>query len=115
MATASLVFAAQPVSFVDSTSGTSSSLSIRWPRACTRAGTADAARADTMANRRWPTFTCRCQRRQIFVGAYMRPLRHMLPNAAWPERLVPLPATRGIRATARPVPQDMAEVCSPEA
>ena len=115
MATASLVFFAEAAREPDSTRGTSSSPSMRWPRACTSAGTAEAASADTMAKRRWPTFTWRCQRRQILVGAYMRPLRHMLPKAAWPERLVPLPATRGIRATARPVPQDMAEVCSPEA
>ncbi len=39
----------------------------------------------------------------------------MLPNAPWPERPVPPPATRGIRATARPVPHDIALVCSPDA
>ena len=31
----------------------------------------------------------------------------------WPERWVPEPPTRGIRATARPVPQDSAEVWWP--
>lgn len=43
----------------------------------------------------------------------MRPPRHMLPNAPWPERLVPPPLTRGIRATARPVPHDSADVWCP--
>lgn len=41
----------------------------------------------------------------------MRPPRHMLPNAPCPARWVPPPWTRGIRDTARPVPQDSAEVC----
>ena len=45
--------------------------------------------------------------RQTRLGANMRPPRHMLLNAAWPERFVPPPGTRGIRATARPVPQDL--------
>ena len=36
-----------------------------------------------------------------------------LPKAPWPERWVPPPLTRGIRATARPVPQDSADVWWP--
>lgn len=40
----------------------------------------------------------------------MRPPRHMFPKAPWPDLWVPPPRTRGIRATARPVPQDSAEV-----
>ena len=34
-------------------------------------------------------------------------------GSTWPERCVPPPPTRGIRATARPVPQDSAEVWWP--
>jgi len=34
----------------------------------------------------------------------------MLPKAACPARCVPPPETRGIRATARPVPHDSALV-----
>lgn len=36
------------------------------------------------------------------------------PKAPWPERWVPPPLTRGIRATALPVPQDSALVWWPE-
>ena len=39
--------------------------------------------------------------------------KHTLPKAPCPARWVPPPETRGIRATALPVPQDSAEVCSP--
>ena len=35
------------------------------------------------------------------------------PKAPWPDRWVPPPRTRGIRATARPVPQDSALVWWP--
>uniref|UniRef100_A0A0A9GTM9 60S ribosomal protein L4 n=1 Tax=Arundo donax TaxID=35708 RepID=A0A0A9GTM9_ARUDO len=66
-----------------------------------------------MATRRRWTLTRRCQRRQILVGANIRPPRHMLPKAPWPARWVPPPGTRGIRETARPVPQDSAEVWWP--
>uniref|UniRef100_A0A0A9FGU4 60S ribosomal protein L4 n=1 Tax=Arundo donax TaxID=35708 RepID=A0A0A9FGU4_ARUDO len=37
----------------------------------------------------------------------------MLPKAPWPARWVPPPGTRGIRDTARPVPQDSADVWWP--
>jgi hypothetical protein len=47
----------------------------------------------------------RCHLRQTLVGANVRPPRHMLPKA-------PCPA-RGIRETARPVPQDLADVWWP--
>merc|ERR1712231_23371 len=49
----------------------------------------------------------------VDVALFVPPPRHILPKAAWPDRWVPPPRTRGIRATARPVPQDSAEVCSP--
>lgn len=77
---------------------------------CTRAGTPDAATAETRAYLFWLTLIRRCQRLQGFVGANMRPPLHIFPNAPWPERCVPPPRTRGIRATARPVPHDSAEV-----
>merc|ERR550532_3288662 len=69
--------------------------------------------AETVAYRRWVTLTRRCQFRQVLLGLNIRPPRHMFPKAAAPDREVPPPRTRGIRATARPVPQDSAEVCSP--
>merc|ERR550532_3908160 len=69
--------------------------------------------AETVAYRRWVTLTRRCQFRQVLLGLNIRPPRHMFPKAAAPDRWVPPPRTRGIRATARPVPQDSAEVCSP--
>mmetsp|Transcript_13766 Transcript_13766/g.39155 ORF Transcript_13766/g.39155 Transcript_13766/m.39155 type:complete len:243 (+) Transcript_13766:322-1050(+) len=98
---------------VSMTSGTSWTLSTRWPRAITRAGSADAARAEQTATRRWFRLVLRLQLRHTLVGANMRPPRHMFPKAPWPARCVPPPETRGIRATARPVPQDSADVCSP--
>ena len=87
--------------------------SIRWPRARTSDGSAEAASADATAYRFWLRFTFRCHRRHTFVGANMRPPRHMLPKAPWPARWVPPPGTRGIRDTARPVPHDSADVCMP--
>ena len=66
--------------------------------------------AETVAYRFSLRLILTCHLRQVLVGAKRRPPRHMLPNAAWPERWVPPPPTRGIRATARPVPQDSAEV-----
>ena len=87
--------------------------SMRWPRAMTSDGRADAARADTTAYRFWLRLIFLCHRRQTFVGANIRPPRHMLPKAPWPARCVPPPGTRGIRDTARPVPQDEAAVCMP--
>merc|ERR1712046_477223 len=86
---------------------------MRWPRAMTRDGRADAARAEHTAYRRWLTLILRCHLRHVFVGLNMRPPRHMLPKAAWPALWVPPPGTRGIRATARPVPHDSAAVCIP--
>lgn len=72
-----------------------------------------AAMAEHMAYLFWATETFLCQRRQVLVGANMCPPRHMLPKAPWPERWVPPPLTRGILATARPVPHDSAEVWWP--
>merc|ERR1719502_2621376 len=90
-------------------SGPSGVPMMRWPRAITRAGTADAAMAEATAYRRWVRFTLRCHLRHVLVGENMRPPRHMLPNAPWPERCVPPPCTRGMRDTARPVPHEAAE------
>merc|ERR1719353_1500859 len=86
---------------------------MRWPRAITSAGTADAAMADATAYRRCVRFTLRCHLRHVLVGENMRPPRHMLPNAPWPERWVPPACTRGIRETARPVPHDAADAILP--
>lgn len=97
-----------------STSGTSGVSSIRWPLAMTSAGMPEAAIADTTAYLRCLMLTLRCHLRQVLVGANMRPPRHMLPNAPWPLRWVPPPRTRGIRATARPVPHDSAEAFMPD-
>merc|ERR1719413_68630 len=83
------------------------------PRAITRAGTAEAAKADATAYRFCPMLTFLCHLRQVLVGANMRPPRHMLPKAPCPDRDVPPPPTRGIRATARPVPHEEAETCLP--
>ena len=88
-------------------------LNRKLPFDWTRAGTPEAAIAETTAYRFWLTLTRRDQRRQPFVGANIRPPLHMLPKAPWPERWVPPPRTRGIRATARPVPHDSAEVWWP--
>lgn len=91
-------------------------LTINWeilPFDITNAGTPVAAMADVMAYLRWLTFIFLCQRLQVLVGANIRPPRHMLPKAPCPDLWVPPPRTRGIRATARPVPQDSAEVWCP--
>mmetsp|Transcript_25378 Transcript_25378/g.51897 ORF Transcript_25378/g.51897 Transcript_25378/m.51897 type:complete len:234 (-) Transcript_25378:271-972(-) len=95
------------------TSGISGTSSMRWPRAMTRAGTAEAARAEATAYLFWVVLILRFHFLQVLVGANMRPPRHMLPKAPCPERLVPPPPTRGIRATARPVPQELAETFLP--
>jgi len=95
------------------TSGISGTSSTLWPLAITRAGTPVAAMALVIAYRRWLMLHRLCHRLQVLSGANILPPRHMLPKAAWPDRWVPPPRTRGIRATARPVPQDSAEVCSP--
>merc|ERR1719282_1451591 len=86
---------------------------MRCPRAMTSGGKQLAAKDETTAWRFWPTLTRLCQRRHVFVGQNMPPPRHMLPNAACPARWVPPPGTRGIRATARPVPHDSAAVSYP--
>merc|ERR1712088_347114 len=83
------------------------------PFAMTRAGTPVAAMAEHMAYLFWATPTFLCHLLHCLVGANMRPPLHMFPKAAWPDLWVPPPLTLGIRATARPVPQDSAEVCSP--
>ena len=94
----------------DTTSGNSGTLSILWPLAWTNAGSADAAKADETAYLRWFTLIFRCHLLQIFVGPNILPPLHIFPKAPCPEREVPPPGTRGIRATARPVPQDSAGV-----
>merc|ERR1719149_565332 len=98
---------------VSSTRGISGTSSTLCPRAMTRAGTAEAARAEATAYLFWVVLIFLCHLRQVLVGAKMRPPRHMLPKAPCPEREVPPPWTRGIRDTARPVPQDCAEVWWP--
>mmetsp|Transcript_44779 Transcript_44779/g.126653 ORF Transcript_44779/g.126653 Transcript_44779/m.126653 type:complete len:200 (+) Transcript_44779:122-721(+) len=95
------------------TSGSSWTSPMRCPRAMTSGGSVLAASAETTACRFWVMFTCLCQRLQIFVGLNMPPPRAWLPKAAWPARWVPPPGTRGIRDTARPVPQDSAAVSYP--
>ena len=110
--TASLVFFSSST-LSDRTRGTSAVSSMRWPLDITSAGMPVAAMAEHRAYRFWLVLMRRCQRLQVFVGANMRPPRHMLPKAPWPERWVPPPRTRGMRATARPVPQDSAEVWWP--
>merc|ERR1719478_853815 len=97
----------------ETTRGPSGVPMMRWPRAMTSAGTADAAIADATAYRRWVRLTFRCHLRHGLVGENIRPPRHMLPKAAWPERWVPPPWTRGIRETARPVADDAAVGASP--
>lgn len=97
----------------ETTIGNSGIWSITCPLLITKAGTPVAATAEAKAYRRWLTLTRLCQRRHGLVGANMRPPLHMLPKAPWPERWVPPPRTRGIRATARPVPHDSAEVWWP--
>merc|ERR1711997_724497 len=58
-----------------------------------------AAIALVIAYRRWLMLHRLCHRLQVLSGANIRPPRHMLPKAAWPDRWVPPPRTRGIRAT----------------
>ena len=84
------------------------------PLAITNAGTPLAAIAEHKAYRFWATFTRLCHLRYTLVGANMCPPLHMLPNAPWPDLWVPPPRTRGIRATARPVPHDSALVWWPK-
>merc|ERR1719427_2498095 len=95
------------------TSGTSAIPSITWPLAMTRAGTPVAAMAEHMAYLFWATLIFLCHLLQVLVGANMRPPRHMLPKAPWPDLWVPPPLTLGILATALPVPQDSALVWWP--
>merc|ERR1719473_2401338 len=97
----------------DTTNGSSRTSPMRWPRAMTKGGKELAARAVATAWRFMVTLTRRCHLRQILVGLNMPPPRHMFPNAACPARWVPPPGTRGIRATARPVPHDSAAVWYP--
>lgn len=56
-----------------------------------------------------PRLTLTCHFLKVLVGANILPPLHMFPKAPCPALAVPLPAIRGIRATARPVPQDSAE------
>jgi len=107
-ATASLVLVRDSAES-EITSGTSLTLAMRCPLAIKREGKAEAAKEEATANLLWFLLTFLCQRRKVLVGANIRPERHMLPKAAWPARPVPPPETRGIRETARPVPQDSAE------
>lgn len=72
-----------------------------------------AAMAEQMAYLFWLTFILLCHLLHVFVGANIRPPRHMLPKAPWPDLWVPPPLTLGIRATALPVPHDSAEVWWP--
>lgn len=69
--------------------------------------------AVAMANFFCLMFDLLCHLLQILMGANILPFLHMFPKAAWPDRLVPEPPTRGIRATARPVPHDSAECLMP--
>mmetsp|Transcript_67848 Transcript_67848/g.167580 ORF Transcript_67848/g.167580 Transcript_67848/m.167580 type:complete len:274 (+) Transcript_67848:296-1117(+) len=109
---ASLVLVMASIS-LEITRGTSPTLLILWPRAMRRAGTAEAARAEQTATRRSLLFVLAVHFLHVLLGANMRPPRHMLPKAPWPERCVPPPAIRGIRDTARPVPHEMADCCMP--
>lgn len=110
--TASLVFSRASTE-LGTTSGISGTSSKLWPRAMTRAGMAEAASAALTARRRTLRGTRECHLRNTLVGANMRPPRHIFPKAPCPDRCVPPPETRGIRATARPVPQDSALVWWP--
>lgn len=56
------------------------------PRAKTNDGTPEAAIALTKAYRRCFKLIFLCHFRQTFNGAYIRPPRHMLPKAPWPDR-----------------------------
>lgn len=80
----------------------------------TTAGIPVAAMAEQMAYLFWLTLIFLCQRLQVLVGANIRPPLHMFPKAPWPDLWVPPPLTRGIRATALPVPHDSAEVWCPK-
>lgn len=51
--------------------------SIQLPLDMMSAGRAEAASAEQTAYRFWVTLTLRCQRLQIFVGANIRPPRHI--------------------------------------
>eukprot|EP00906_Rhabdomonas_costata_P026362 RCo037542 len=94
----------------ETTRGISGTLLMLCPRASTRAGTAEAASAARTASLRIFTLHALFHFRKVFGWPNLCPPRHMFPKAPWPERWVPPPLTRGIRATARPVPQDSALV-----
>jgi len=99
---------------LSTTKGSSGIPLILCPRACTRAVIAEAARAEATAWRFYLIFTLLYHLLQTLRGANIRPFLHIFPNAAYPERWVPLPDTLGILATALPVPQDSAECFIPE-
>lgn len=73
----------------------------------------EAAMAEQTAYLFWFLLMCLCHFRYVLVGANILPPRHMFPKAPCPLLLVPPPLTRGIRATALPVPHDSAEVWCP--
>lgn len=52
------------------------------PLDITKAGSAEAAKAEHIAKRLCLMLQRLCQRRHVLVGAYIRPPRHMFPKAA---------------------------------
>lgn len=111
----SFTFKCQPSETINVTTKNSNfSCEIKLPLDITNAGTPEAAIAEHKAYLFWFTFIFLCHLRQVFVGANIRPPRHMFPNAPCPDLWVPPPRTRGIRATALPVPHDSALVWWPK-
>jgi len=88
-------------------------LPILCPLAWTKAGMAEAARAAATACLFCLRLTFLCHLLQTLSGANILPFLHMFPKAACPDLWVPDPDTLGIRATALPVPQDLAECFIP--
>jgi len=75
--------------------------------------TPEAAIAAAAACLLYLILTFLCHLLNVLIGANILPFLHILPNAAYPLLLVPLPLTLGILLTALPVPHDSAECFIP--
>lgn len=95
------------------TTGSSGTSSVWWPRDMSSAGRAQAARAQQIEYRFCVVFILWCQWHQLWVGANMRPPRHIPPKVPWPEWWVPPSRTLEMQATALPASHDSALVWWP--
>lgn len=111
-AIASLVFSIFSI-LSSITKGNSGIFYILCPLANTNGVTPLAAIAAAAACLLYLILTFLCHLLKVFNGANILPFLTILPKAAYPDLLVPLPDTLGILATALPVPHDSAECFIP--